>query len=181
MRLISWGTTARRDRWQKHPATSRVYLSLAEKVRNQVGVLPAPRLHRRAAVPSTTSTASSMGKGWFSFQKLSGSAAPGCRSGCTAEPGARRCPTGLWAPPRDAPAPQARSSPADAGSPLLFQPSNGNQHPVAIPQPHPAVGCERRWAERVRVPQRHWVLFPRHHQPPSWGPESPDALGVAAW
>ena len=87
MRLISWGTTARRDRWQKHPATSRVYLSLAEKVRNQVGVLPAPRLHCRAAVPSTNSTASSMGKGWFSFQKLSGSAAPGCMSGCTAEPG----------------------------------------------------------------------------------------------
>lgn len=61
--------------------------ALAEKVRNQVGVLPAPRLHHRAAAPSTTSTPSSTGKGWFSFQKPSGSAAPSCRSGCAAVPG----------------------------------------------------------------------------------------------
>lgn len=78
MRLTNWGTTARRDRWPKHPATSCVYLSLAEKVRTQAGVSPAPGPHCRAAAPSTTSTASLMGKGWFSFQKPSGTAAPGC-------------------------------------------------------------------------------------------------------
>lgn len=124
MRLISWGTTARRDRWQKHPATSRVYLSLAEKVRNQAGVSPAPRRHCRAAAPSTTSTASSMGKGWFSFQKAVWLRRTRLHRGARA----RRCPTGLRAPPRDAPAPRGWLSLADAGSLLRFQPSNGNQH-----------------------------------------------------
>lgn len=106
-----------------------VYLSLAEKARNQVGVLPTPRLHCREAVPSATSTASLMGKGsiflpesvWLRCTRLQVKLHRRAR--------AHRCLTGLWVPPRDALDPQGRSSPADTGSLLLFQYSDGNQHP----------------------------------------------------
>lgn len=162
--LINRGTAARGDRWQKHPAMSRVYPPSAAEGRNQsggVGYQPHARTPAQLPPPAPWGKAGSS-------QEAPGRAAPGRRSGCA---GARR----LRAPPREAPAPQGCSSLAAAGSLRLCQPPVEPAPGAVRPCPgrRPAAAWEQRRAVRVWVLWWRWALFPQSHPPLRWGPQSP--------
>lgn len=119
-------------------------MSLAEKVRNHRGKVSSPHQHCRAAAPSTTSTTSLMGKGWFSFQVTSGPAGPGCSSGHGLTYGQLGYGhlLGMLLSRGDA-HPQLTLVSSCSCSPGM---EHNTRHGVTVPWPPPAVSCEQmRW------------------------------------